>query len=117
MTDRMLGWTGIKPRISIRCPTQTFSAYRHRDELQSLRAGRSATRRFFDMPFPSGAHAALRHIQLGRLVHETAPLIYCLGLFGTLFDCLGHFGNRHERASNLVKKHVSVLFLRERLGK
>ena len=44
-------------------------------------------------------------------------LICCLLLFSTLFDCLGHFCNRHERASNLVKKHVSVLFLRERLGK
>ena len=59
----------------------------------------------------------VQHKKLGRLVHEAALVICCLGLFGTLFDCLGHLGNRHERASNLVKQHVSVLFLRERLGK
>ena len=64
----------------------------------------------------SGSHAALRHKSWAASFMRRPSAICCLCLFGTLFDCLGHLSNRHERAGNLVEQHVSILFLRQRLG-
>jgi len=40
-----------------------------------------------------GSHAALRHKDWAASFMRRPRVIQCLGLFGTLFDCLGHLSN------------------------